>query len=911
MVSGQAQPSPDSLVNPVIGYDHSSDKCICSCYLINAQSVANKRVDLHDSLQFSKPDIVGITETWLRQEDVFNLPASLSASYNVFRRDRSSGVGGGVMLLVKACLRPILVDSFIVNKCEVLIVRLLNDHHFILVYRPPNTTLDDSTCLFQRLESYISEVARVVLFGDFNLPDIDWANLTCTRPSSRCFLDMCDDIPLRQNVSTPTRGSNTLDLVLTLPDAHVHNIKTFPPLKNSDHRIVNFQYIASKSSNNITKSKKLFEKADYEIICAFLILIDWVREFSTLNTVEEYWGFLKGILNQAIEEFVPEREIQNRDFYDPKSARLNNLRIKLYDKYCRFPTVVNYYNYDRVNKCLIDHVAERQKKYAYELFFQKGYKPKVFFNYMNNNLKTNNDFTSVLKSDNSIATEHIDIGNEFRSIFMSKFVEDDGRLPRVTPPMISALKQVPKCTPKMVISIMKRLNLNSSAGPCGIPPKFLYRCISNLALPISLLINKSIETGTIPADWKVSFVTPRHKAGPKNDPENFRPIAIASVFSKIIEMFIVDHMLDHLRSNDLIGSHQHGFLKGRSVQTNLLCSLRDWIKNYEEGVGTDVIHIDYKRAFDSVSHKKLLHKLSSEFGFDSRIVGWVEDFLRDRSARVKICGVLSDPYDVVSGVPQGSIIGPLLFLLYVNEMETLSGSSTLSSYADDTKIYKPIRDSSDSASLQESVNNISDWSGMWQLPINYRKCLSIHLGPNNNDFAYDIDGNTLSKVSHVRDLGIIFQSNFKIDLHISHIAQTANFVIRNIRLCFRNFDPRFYCFLYITYVRPLLESSSSVFSPHLLKDISKIERVQRNFTRFLPGLGELGYSERLSWLGIERLECRRIRADLLRHRYYVRRYGSPFFGFFFTFSEGSRRGHALKLVKPFCRTTVALNFWSN
>ena len=203
--------------------------------------------------------------------------------------------------------------------------------------------------------------------------------------------------------------------------------------------------------------------------------IDWREEATNSDSIIEQWRNLSNVCNKAIDEFVPIRQVKNRPFYDKKSAKLNRLKDKFHKRLLRNPSVVNKYNFLQISERLANHVAERQKKYAYEVFFNKGYKPKTFYNYINNNLKTNNDFTSLLRPDNSIATEYNEIADEFRSRFKRMFTVDDGVLPPVTPPVISQVVDVPKCTPENVISIMKRLNLNASPGPCGVPPKFLFK----------------------------------------------------------------------------------------------------------------------------------------------------------------------------------------------------------------------------------------------------------------------------------------------------------------------------------------------------------------------------------------------------------------------------------------------------
>ena len=293
-------------------------------------------------------------------------------------------------------------------------------------------------------------------------------------------------------------------------------------------------------------------------------------------------------------------------------------------------------------------------------------------------------------------------------------------------------------------------------------------------------------------------------------------------------------------------------------------TLEAWTQIIEEGDGIDVAYLDFRKAFDLVSHKHLIFKMS-KYGINGPILDWVKDFLSDRTQRVLIRGTASTSQGVTSGVPQGSVLGPVLFLIFINDLP-LNVISPLSLFADDSKIFTTIRSDDPNIgaeALQKDLDTIRDWAKKWKMEFNVDKCKIMHLGKNNPKFNYSMDGSNLNETLKEKDLGVIIDLNLDFECHIKEIVGRANRMLGMIRVAFACINKKMFLNLYTALVRPLLEYCVQVWSPHLWKHINRIESVQRRATRMVPELRELPYEERLKKLNLTTLEERRVRGDLI------------------------------------------------
>jgi len=467
---------------------------------------------------------------------------------------------------------------------------------------------------------------------------------------------------------------------------------------------------------------------------------------------------------------------------------------------------------------------------------------------------------------------------------------------------------------EVVKRALQNLKTDKSPGPDGIHPLVLRECADALSSPLSTIFKKSLHSAKVPTEWKCANVTPLFKKGTKSDPANYRPVSLTSVVCKVMEGLIREKIVGKLNTKEVFSRVQHGFRQGRSCFTNILETFESWTEALDRGYGLDVLYLDFKKAFDTVPHKRLLLKLN-QYGISGSLLKWLENFLVGRRARVGVRGSFSEWLEVLSGVPQGSVLGPLLFLLFVNDLpENIKCSIKM--FADDTKMWRVMRTEGDGRELQEDLNKLMRWSEDWQLLFNAEKCKVMHIGHHLKTDYYmkDTVGSTkkLQETERERDLGIVVASDLKPAEQCKVAASRAMQVIGMIGRHFKKLSRKNFLLLYKSYIRPKVEYCIQAWSPYRVKDIKCLEDVQRRATRMVEGFRKLDYEERLQRLGLTTLEQRRKRGDLIEtYKLLTGKEKIDYQQFFEkNTSRYNLRGHSMKLKQKQCSRDVRKNFFS-
>ena len=377
------------------------------------------------------------------------------------------------------------------------------------------------------------------------------------------------------------------------------------------------------------------------------------------------------------------------------------------------------------------------------------------------------------------------------------------------------------------------LNPNKAQGPDGIKPLVLKQLHLTIAPFLQVLFSRSYEEGVMPSDWRKANVTPIYKKGHRDSPANYRPISLTCIASKVMEHVVVSSMMSHLEGNHILHPRQHGFRTGLSCETQLSEFTHDLMKSLHEGQQTDVAILDLAKAFDKVPHNKLIYKLRT-VGVDRRTADWIGGFLRDRSQRVVLDGEASEVAPVTSGVPQGSVVGPALFLVFINDLaETLTSQVRL--FADDTVLFRQVSNVEQARLLQQDLDKLSVWEKKWQMAFHPKKCQVLRISRSRKPFihTYNLHGETLESADEVKYLGLTISADIKWNSHVTNVSKKANSKLAFLRRNLRVASPRLKEQLYKTVVRSNMEYVSAVWDPHERKYSDMLEKVQRRAARWV------------------------------------------------------------------------------
>ena len=475
-------------------------------------------------------------------------------------------------------------------------------------------------------------------------------------------------------------------------------------------------------------------------------------------------------------------------------------------------------------------------------------------------------------------------------------------------------------TPTDVDSAIRSINVNSAVGDDGIHPRLLLALKDLLCLPLSIIFNSSLQTGNLPWQWLISVVVPIYKKSHRYDPLNYRPVSLTSVTCKLMEKVIASHLMEYLQENSILSSNQYGFRAKFSNVDQLISTYNEITRLVDHNKTVDLVFFDYSKAFDSVPHRILLDKLYS-IGVRGEILHWIRSFLIGRTMKVKVCGAFSECLEVTSGVPQGSVLGPILFLIFVNHVIS-NVDCFFKIFADDIKLYFgfEVQDGSPNTHyfyFQRCIDNLINNSASWGLKMNPAKCVVMRFSRSRQDAIsgmspYLINNAPIEFVSSYSDLGITIDQSLKFHSHVSKKVAAVSNLTTNLFSCTLSRSPQFLMNIYRLHVRPILEYASPLWNVGYLGDVRKLERVQRRWTRMVVGMEELSYETRLERLGLFSLQGRMLRSDLILVYKILHNLCSIDVDEIFTFAVSNvTRGHPYKLFKPRSNTEQRKRFFSD
>lgn len=809
--------------------------------LLNAQSITSKKASFTNLLNEHNPDIIAISETWLNPDILSS--EFLPAEYTAFRRDRPDGYGG-VLLACHNSLNCQMLTTDL--NSEAIACQLTFENHNSLIvcvfYRPPNRSSESIINLCNFLKTIIDNYPHLPIWiaGDLNLPNIDWEinHINGSAyPSTLCelFLDFILEYGFIQSIKDATREQNILDVFFTNRPTLIQSCCSVPGI--SDHEAVLIKSLVTITPQK-TKPRKiiLWNKADIpsikETIAHFSS--EFFSNFSTSTPVDTLWEKFKSLCFRCI-SFIPTKPIRSshtKPWISSYIRRLTRKKQRLFNVAKRTNCPLKWQAYKNIKKEVQQKCRTAYYKYITSLCDETGSVTKRLWSYIKQQRKDNCGVTS-LRHDGTLYNDDTTKAQLLNDYFTSVFTPtspspptpmDDLHIPDITDLSIDV---------NGVLKLMQEIDASKAAGPDGVPARFLKLWSAELAPILTLIFQASIHQTSIPLDWKQANIVPIFKKGDRTQCSNYRPVSLTCICSKLLEHILYSHIYSHLSLYNILCDEQHGFRHARSCESQLLLTINDLAINLNNRGQTDVIMLDFSKAFDKVSHQHLYHKLQN-YGIRGNILEWLKHFLMDRSQRVIINGEHSNPARVTSGVPQGTVLAPLLFLCYINDLPN-NIVSTIRLYADDVLIYTSINSEEDYQKLQQDLHTLERWAANWKMSFNIQKCEFLRITNKSDPIhtQYFLHNQAIREVTHTKYLGVIIDSKLSWSQHIKEISNKANrvkgFLQRNLQNC----PPSVKANCYKSLIKPILEYACVVWAPYTDKDISLIESVQRRAARFV------------------------------------------------------------------------------
>ena len=788
-------------------------------------------------------DIISLCETSLN--DTIQIPDNILPGYKYFTCNHPDGNrSGGVGIFYKETLPLRLRQDLSFEEC--IVSELIFGHKrifFTVIYRNPENKahspefdyfLENFTNLFHKIKN---ENPYAMFFtGDFNGHSQAWYPDGDSNPEGLLIDDIFTELNLTQLISEPTHffrddcKPSCIDLIITDQPNIVLNSGVRPSIDPT----VKHQIIFCKINFKIPPLPKFhrkiwhFNRARTDLIMRAIALYPWEVKLGRHSNPTHQVNMLNECVLNIMSNFVP-NELKTISPREPEwlNRNVKNLLRKQNKIYKRFKKN-GYKNEDKLildrlkNECF-EAISKAKEKYYKELgnkLADPATGQKIYWKIMNKFLnKCKIPRIPPLFVQANYILDLKEKATVFNNYFTSQCTPlvNDSELPNLTFHTNSRLSTF-EITSDEINNIIVGLCANKAHGSDNISVNMLKLCGPYLCLPLKIIFTNIIETGIFPAQWKEANVTPVHKKNDKQLVKNYRPISLLPILAKVFERIIFKNLYNYLISNNLITKNQSGFRPGDSVTNQLLSIVHDIHTAFDDKNCLEVrsIYLDMSKAFDKVWHDGLIFKLKQN-GIEGKLLTLLRNYLTDRKQRVVINGKESSWGDIMSGVPQGSVLGPLLFLVYINDLED-GIKSIVKFFADDTSIFSIVRDPSKSAEdLNHDLSIISKWAHQWKMSFNPDQSKQaeeiIFSQKRKNVFHPPLYFNNfeVKRVDDHKHLGLILDSKLSFTKHINEKIETARKGIGIIKHLAPYVPLKSRDQIYKMYVRPHLDYCDIIF----------------------------------------------------------------------------------------------------
>jgi hypothetical protein len=842
--------SGDIEANP--GPPQVQDRNLSFCHA-NMRSI-KRRLDKLDHIRaaFSgSHDVITLSETWLspgENLDQFDQPMYNIAGYHdPVRRDRVGRPGGGLLAWVSESLTYRRRQDIETDDIEVMALEIRHQNKKVLLLVAYRT--NEQTTFWDSLQEYYNKSVllgynHIIIMGDLNADP--------STPHGELLLSFIEANNLTKHINESTRITETshseLDQIISNCGHMVYDIAVTPPVSYNDHHTVSGK-IRFKVNHPRTYQRLMWQygAADFDLFRYKLTDVDWRECFISddIDVITQTWT--NTLINIA-RECIPNKMVTvrpwDKPFYNGYLRRLRRAKDRAHHLAKYDNTTEAWEMFRRHRTYYFSEIRrlklETHNKLLANMVQANVSNPRKWWEFYKKLLRGQHPSVPALCVDNQTISDDIDKAQAFNDYFIecSTLDESMANLPN-TYPALTQDKLEDLITEECDIRrCLLKLDPKKAFGPDGVSPRLLKEGANQLAPVLNKLFNKSLSTGIYPKLWKRANVIPIHKKKDKALISNYRPVSLLSSVGKVMEKLIFYKLCAYFKGNYLISIWQSGFIPGHSTTTHLVEIYHSFCQSVSDGKEVRVVFCVVSRSFDRVWHKGLLFKLE-KCGISGSLLEWLKNYLQDRYQRVVINGQLSTWKQTVAGVPQGSVLGPLLFLIFINDITYVIQHCKIRLYADDTTLFIEVDDRVRAAEqIDEDLKAMSDWANTWLVKFSPPKTESLIISNKRRLHEHPpiyMDGSVLREVTKHKHVGVTLSRNLAWHDHICDIEKRARSVLVRLSQFKYTLDRRSLERVYLSCIRPILEYADVAWAFSNQADFQKLDMIKKDAARVVTG----------------------------------------------------------------------------